>query len=382
MKSVLERGEGNKGEYRNWPVTVRLASSMSFLETAPDFSDDEQLSGALQVSTSPDKDSSEHEEDSVSGTSPAARSRIADENRKLRHIGAQLFGPAEKVAEYLAAQALYDNLSDEQDDVKKSVLSSSGSDEVEGGLLSVDGDERGSNEEVARSDQSSSLEKRIGHSSYGGDHVEPPAEHLPAPRPPDSETSRNYKRRADFSADELSEMFRTSGWTSSADEDERSEMLGTSGDVGAGPRARGGARWDHKSAKSSSLVEAAGSTSKKKRWGLASEGVGFRGGWLRRRLAPEEVGSEEVGQIGKWRRSAEIGRGGPRDLGKGGWANRKKGGWANRKKGGWTIEKREVGKMEKRRLGKSEKGGWAKSAKSSSLVEAAPSTPTTCASPP
>ena len=92
---------------------------------------------------------------------------------------------------------------------------------------------------------------------------------------------------------------------------------------------------------------------------MASEGVGFGGGWFRRRSGTEEVGSEEVGQIAKWRRSAGVGRGGPRGLGKevgkigkkkvGKIGKRRLGKW---KKGGWENGKKEVGKIAKRRLGK------------------------------
>ena len=247
MKSVLERGEGNKGEYRNWPVTVRLASSMSFLETAPDFSDDEQLSGALQVSTSPDKDSSEHEEDSVSGTSPAARSRIADENRKLRHIGAQLFGPAERVAEYLAAQALYDNLLCSSPDPPRSAYSSIShpytSDPECAGLSqpelaaptsSLKLNYHRSNEELATSDQSSSLdlEKRLSEGSlvpYGAPSKQEPPQHLlVVPRlPPPA-----------FSADELSDLFSTSGWTTTSEQEDHagdsSPLSRRSGEIAEG----------------------------------------------------------------------------------------------------------------------------------------------------
>ena len=228
------------------------AFEKSFLETttAPDFDmsldDDEQLS-ALQVwSLNASEQDEWAPETGVSATTSHA-ARIADENRKLRHIGAQLFGPAERVAEYLAAQALYDNLLCSSPDPPRSAYSSIShpytSDPECAGLSqpelaaptsSLKLNYHRSNEELATSDQSSSLdlEKRLSEGSlvpYGAPSKQEPPQHLlVVPRlPPPA-----------FSADELSDLFSTSGWTTTSEQEDHagdsSPLSRRSGEIAEG----------------------------------------------------------------------------------------------------------------------------------------------------
>ena len=95
------------------PINGEHKNSSAFLESVEDSldadfgpGDDKQQVSALQGQLQ----SSHQQGASVTSVEFVEAAEIAEENRKLRHIGAQLFGPAKKVAEYLAAQALYDNL--------------------------------------------------------------------------------------------------------------------------------------------------------------------------------------------------------------------------------------------------------------------------------